>query len=161
MLIDTHTHFYDEWLLPDAEAAIARALEAGVGKMVQADVDSRERDSLWEINDRHPGVLYPMVGLYPCSVGADWKEEIDRMLPIGSGVSSPSARSASTTTKGTRTGPCRRKPSASNWNWPRSGTFRSISTSGTPGGSFHHPGRLPPHASEGYPALFFREFRGL
>ena len=81
MLIDTHTHFYDEWLLPDAEAAIARALEAGVGKMVQADVDSRERDALWEINDRHPGVLYPMVGLYPCSVGADWKEEIDRMLP--------------------------------------------------------------------------------
>ena len=81
MLIDTHTHFYDEWLLPDAEAAISRALEAGVGKMVQADVDSRERDALWEINDRHPGVLYPMVGLYPCSVGADWKEEIDRMLP--------------------------------------------------------------------------------
>ena len=65
MLIDSHTHFYDEWLLPDADAAVARALEAGVGKMVQADVDSRERDALWTINDRYPGVLYPMVGLYP------------------------------------------------------------------------------------------------
>ena len=84
MLIDTHTHFYDAWLLPDADAAVARALEAGVGKMVQADVDSRERDALWAVNDRHPGVLYPMVGLYPCSVGADWKEEIDRMLPYRS-----------------------------------------------------------------------------
>ena len=31
MFIDTHTHFYDSWLLPDAEEAIARALEAGVG----------------------------------------------------------------------------------------------------------------------------------
>ena len=81
MLIDTHTHFYDEWLLPDADAAVERARAAGVGKMVQADVDSRERDALWAVNDRHPGVLYPMVGLYPCSVGADWKEEIDRMLP--------------------------------------------------------------------------------
>ena len=40
MLVDTHTHFYDEWLLPDAEAAIQRALEAGVGKMIQAAVDS-------------------------------------------------------------------------------------------------------------------------
>ena len=81
MLIDTHTHFYDAWLLPDAEAAIRRALDAGVGKMVQADVDSRERPLLWEINDRHPGVLFPMLGLYPCSVGPDWQEEIDRMLP--------------------------------------------------------------------------------
>ena len=81
MLVDTHTHFYDEWLLPDADAAVARALEAGVGKMVQADVDSRERDALWAVNDRHPGVLFPMVGLYPCSVGADWKEEIDKLLP--------------------------------------------------------------------------------
>ena len=43
MLADTHTHFYDDWLLPDAEAAIQRALDAGVGKMIQADVDSTER----------------------------------------------------------------------------------------------------------------------
>lgn len=87
MLVDTHTHFYDEWLLPDAEDAIARALEAGVGKMVQADVDSRERPLLFEINDRHPGVLFPMLGLYPCSVGPGWKEEMDRMLPYrGRGI---------------------------------------------------------------------------
>ena len=87
MLIDSHTHFYDEWLLPDAEDAIARALEAGVGKMVQADVDSRERPLLFEINDRHPGVLFPMLGLYPCSVGPGWKEEMDRMLPYrGRGI---------------------------------------------------------------------------
>lgn len=81
MLIDSHTHFYDEWILPDADQAVARALEAGVGKMVQADVDSQERDALWAVNDRHPGVLFPMVGLYPCSVKEDWKVEIDRMLP--------------------------------------------------------------------------------
>ena len=78
MLIDTHTHFYDEWLLPDAEEAIARALAAGVGKMIQADVDSRERDALWALNDAHPGVLYPMLGLYPCSVDADWEKELAR-----------------------------------------------------------------------------------
>ena len=80
MLIDTHTHFYDEWLLPDAEAAIARALEAGVGKMIQVDVDSRERDALWALNDAHPGVLYPMLGLYPGSVDDRWEEEI-ALLP--------------------------------------------------------------------------------
>ncbi len=76
MLIDTHTHFYDAWLLPDAEEAIARAVAAGVGKMIQADVDSRERDALFRLNDAHPGVLYPMIGLYPDSVNERWKEEI-------------------------------------------------------------------------------------
>ena len=77
MFVDTHTHFYDEWLLPDAEAAIQRALEAGVGKMIQADVDSRERPAMWKIGHRHPGVLYQMLGLYPGSVAANWREELD------------------------------------------------------------------------------------
>ena len=84
MLVDTHTHFYDAWLLPEADMAVQRALDAGVCKMIQADVDSHERPDLFAVNDRHPGVLFPMLGLYPCSVGADWKEEIDRMLPYRS-----------------------------------------------------------------------------
>lgn len=79
MFIDTHTHFYDEWLLPDAEAAVQRALEAGVGKMIQADVDSRERTAMWEIGDRHPGVIFQMMGLYPGSVADNWREELDQV----------------------------------------------------------------------------------
>lgn len=83
MFIDTHTHFYDEWLLPDAEAAIRRALEAGVGKMIQADVDSHERADMWEVGKRHPGVLYQMLGLYPGSVTADnWKEELEAVYNL-------------------------------------------------------------------------------
>ena len=86
MFVDTHTHFYDEWLLPDAEAAIQRALNAGVGKMIQADVDSAERPRMWEIGLRHPGVLFQMLGLYPGSVTADnWKEELDAVYRIAAG----------------------------------------------------------------------------
>ena len=82
MFVDTHTHFYDEWLLPDAEAAIQRALEAGVGKMIQADVDSHERPAMWEVGRRHPGVLFQMLGLYPGSVAADWREELDQVFSL-------------------------------------------------------------------------------
>lgn len=83
MLVDTHTHFYDDWLLPDAEAAIQRALGAGVGKMIQADVDSTERPRMWEIGLRHPGVLFQMAGLYPGSVTADnWRYELDQVQGI-------------------------------------------------------------------------------
>ena len=81
MFVDTHTHFNDESLIQDAEQAIVRALDAGVGKMIQADVDSTERDSMWAVCDRHPSVVYGMIGLYPGSVTASWREEIDRMLP--------------------------------------------------------------------------------
>ena len=83
MFVDTHTHFYDEWLLPDADAAIQRALDAGVGKMIQADVDSRERPDMWAVGLRHPGVLYQMLGLYPGSVTTEnWKEELDQVYRI-------------------------------------------------------------------------------
>lgn len=89
MLIDTHTHFYDQWLLPDAEAAIQRALETGVGKMIQADVDSRERPAMWEIGKRHPGVIFEMLGLYPGSVADNWRDELDAVYSIASGGSTP------------------------------------------------------------------------
>ena len=81
MFVDTHTHFYDEWLLTDADAAVQRALDAGVEKMIQADVDSRERPDMWEIGNRYPGVIYQMLGLYPGSVKEDWREELDALEP--------------------------------------------------------------------------------
>ena len=78
--IDTHTHIYDEAFAGEEDAVILRAREAGVGIMLQPDVDSRERDAMFALVDRHPGVLYAMLGLYPGSVGKDWRDEIDAML---------------------------------------------------------------------------------
>ena len=86
MFVDTHTHFYDEWLLTDADAAVRRALDAGVEKMIQADVDSRERPDMWKIGNRYPGVIYQMLGLYPGSVNTNWKEELDFLAETGTGV---------------------------------------------------------------------------
>ena len=82
MFVDTHTHFYDEWLLPDADEAVRRALDAGVGRFIQADVDSRERPAMWDVSARYPGVIYNMLGLYPGSVAENWKEELDLVFGI-------------------------------------------------------------------------------
>lgn len=79
--IDTHTHNYDEAYAGCEDEVIARAVQAGVTKLLQADVDSKERDSMFALAERHPGVLYPMLGLYPGSVEENWREEIDAMLP--------------------------------------------------------------------------------
>ena len=76
MYIDSHAHYYDEAFASDADEAIARALSAGVEKIVQADVDRSERQLMFQVGERHKGVLFQMVGLYPGSVGNDWQEEL-------------------------------------------------------------------------------------
>lgn len=78
--IDTHTHIYDEAFTGEEDDVILRAKEAGVDVMLQPDVDSRERDAMFSLVDRHPGELYAMLGLYPGSVDKGWRDEIDAML---------------------------------------------------------------------------------
>jgi hydrolase, TatD family len=78
--IDTHCHFSDEAFSGEEEACIGRALEKGVTMMIQPDIDSSEREAMFSLADRFPDHLRPMIGLYPGSVTADWKKEIDLML---------------------------------------------------------------------------------
>ena len=78
-LIDTHCHLSDPAFSGEEDSYIARARGAGVEIMLQPDVDSSERERMFDLCDRHPGVLRPMLGLYPGSVGKDWKSEIERM----------------------------------------------------------------------------------
>ena len=77
--IDTHTHAYDEAFSGCEDEVVARGVAAGVTIQLQADVDSRERDRMFALVERHPGVLRPMLGLYPGSVDKDWRREIDAL----------------------------------------------------------------------------------
>lgn len=78
--IDTHTHVTDEAFDGEQEAVIGRALDAGVGTMLLADIDSSERAAMFRACDAHPGVLKHMLGLYPGSVQKNWRDEIEEML---------------------------------------------------------------------------------
>lgn len=77
--IDTHSHLYDEAFLSEEDAAVARAVEAGVTKIIVPDIDSKTRESMFGLTDRHPGILFPCLGLHPTSVDGNWQEELDRM----------------------------------------------------------------------------------
>jgi len=48
--------------------------------MLQPDIDSSERQAMFALADRFPEALRPMIGLYPGSVGKDWRTEIDGMV---------------------------------------------------------------------------------
>ena len=78
--IDTHTHWSDEAFCEDLDACIERAKSAGVGMMLQADIDSSEREAMFGIVGKYPGELRAMLGLYPGSVKEDWEKEIELML---------------------------------------------------------------------------------
>ena len=74
--IDSHTHIADEAFAGEEDAVVARARAAGVCMMLQPDIDSRERERMFALTGRYPGILRPMLGLYPGSVGKDWQQEI-------------------------------------------------------------------------------------
>ena len=77
--IDTHTHLYDEAFAGEEDLAVARAVKAGVTKMILPDIDSQTREAMLALADRHEGRLFPCVGLHPTSVDAGWKSEMDQV----------------------------------------------------------------------------------
>lgn len=77
--IDTHSHLYDEAFAEDEDLAIERAKEAGVTKIIFPDIDSASRTEMFTMADRHPGIIFPTLGLHPTSVGADWEKELSAL----------------------------------------------------------------------------------
>lgn len=76
---DTHSHIYDEAFAGEEDLAIRRAAEAGVSKIIFPDIDSQTRAHMFSVAERHPGVVFPCLGLHPTSIDAGWKEEMERM----------------------------------------------------------------------------------
>ena len=77
--IDTHSHLYDEAFASEEDSAVERAKEAGVNRIIFPDIDSQSREAMFAFADRHPGVIFPCLGLHPTSVDANWQDELSRM----------------------------------------------------------------------------------
>lgn len=74
-LIDTHTHLFAEEFNDDRELAIIRAGEAGVTRLIMPNVDDTTVEALLATCEKHDG-CYPLLGLHPTSVDADWKKRL-------------------------------------------------------------------------------------
>ena len=77
--IDTHTHLYEEAFQGESGQAIERAVDAGVTKMIFPDIDSKTRSLMFEVSERHPGTVFPCLGLHPTSVDAHWRKEYEKL----------------------------------------------------------------------------------
>lgn len=74
---DTHAHLDGEEFLQDAADVVARAREAGVYRVFVPAIDLRSVQSVLDFCQRFPGFAYPMIGLHPEEVRADWREQLE------------------------------------------------------------------------------------
>ena len=79
--IDTHCHLDGEEFLDDLEAVVACAREAGVGAIGIPGIDLSSCDTVLAMCRRYPGYCYPMLGLHPEEVKADWQTILDQIKP--------------------------------------------------------------------------------
>ena len=78
-MIDTHCHLDGEEFAEDLEQVIARAKEAGVEAIGVPGIDLKSCDTVMALCERYPGYCFPMLGLHPEEVKADWKEVLQRI----------------------------------------------------------------------------------
>lgn len=81
-IVDTHTHLDGEEFDEDRAEVILRAKEAGVGMVFLPAIDVKTSEAVLKLSHEYPGYAYPMVGLHPEEVKADWKEQLKKIEAI-------------------------------------------------------------------------------
>jgi TatD DNase family protein len=75
-LIDTHAHIYLEEFKDGLQTLIERAVKEGVVSILMPAIDSETHSVLMDLSVEYPRVCVPMMGLHPCSVKENYKEEL-------------------------------------------------------------------------------------
>jgi TatD DNase family protein len=79
--IDTHCHLDGEEFRDDLDAVVTRAREAGVAAIGVPGINLESCKTVLELCRRYPDYCYPMLGLHPEDVKADWKEVLAAIKP--------------------------------------------------------------------------------
>ncbi|GAA5221076.1 TatD family hydrolase [Membranihabitans marinus] len=79
MIVDTHAHLYVQQFEEDIEDVIARAVAAGVEKIYLPNINVDSIDNLFNLCDKYPQMMFPMLGLHPGEVKANYREELSKI----------------------------------------------------------------------------------
>lgn len=77
MFIDTHTHLYSEEFNGDRYERINDAISKSVTKFYLPNIDSTTIEGMLQLEIHFPDQCFPMMGLHPCSVKENYREELD------------------------------------------------------------------------------------
>ena len=75
-MIDTHAHIYLEHFDEDIQNVLDQAEEAGVHRILMPNIDSSTVKAMNQLAEDNPDKLIPMMGLHPCSVKENYRDEL-------------------------------------------------------------------------------------
>jgi TatD DNase family protein len=74
---DTHTHLFSDELKPELDQLLGVAIDAGIERYFMPNIDSSSIAALFDVENKYPGKCFPMMGLHPCSVKENWRDELN------------------------------------------------------------------------------------
>jgi TatD DNase family protein len=75
-LIETHAHLYSKKFESDRHDMVRRAIAAGVTRMYLPNIDAESIGPMLDLEAAFPAHCFAMMGLHPCSVEADFEEQL-------------------------------------------------------------------------------------
>lgn len=78
-LTDTHTHIYYHAGTPELDEQLQRCFEKNIQRLFLPNVDNESVPLVMETARAYPTNCFPMLGLHPCSVKENYKEELERI----------------------------------------------------------------------------------
>ena len=80
MFVDTHCHLYDEYVADKKADIQSRALAAGVTTVLLPNINAGSIAALDDVEADYPQLkIGRMIGLHPCYVKEDWKDQLDQL----------------------------------------------------------------------------------
>jgi TatD DNase family protein len=77
LLTDTHTHQYYQTEPAKRQELMQRCLDNGIGRLFLPNVDSSSMELVFSQVAAFPEYCFPMLGLHPCDVKENWRNELD------------------------------------------------------------------------------------
>ncbi len=76
LLVDTHAHLYLPQFDEDQDDMMQRAFDKGIKQIFLPNIDSSSIEAMLAFEAKYPDHCYAMMGLHPCSVKENYKEEL-------------------------------------------------------------------------------------
>ena len=79
MIIDTHSHLYDDSLNSDISEVIERAKQEGVQIHLLPNIDVESIAKMKNLHKNYPSQTKMMMGLHPCYIKENYLEELEKI----------------------------------------------------------------------------------
>lgn len=73
---DTHTHLYSKEFQEEISGLLNDAFVLGIERFFMPNIDSTSIEGMLALESKFPGKCFSMMGLHPCSVKENWKDEM-------------------------------------------------------------------------------------